>query len=65
MYREPGRSDGSQDRPEPDRRRIDPLTREQLPAADWSATIPVRFGHCDPRRSTAIARAAGPAPDLA
>ena len=34
--------------PDTRRERIDPLTRERLPRAAWSVTMPVRFRHCDP-----------------
>ena len=31
-----------------ERPRIEPLTRDALPAAVWSVEVAVRFGHCDP-----------------
>lgn len=31
-----------------ERSRIEPMTRAALPAGLWCASIPVRFGHCDP-----------------
>ena len=31
-----------------DRKRIDPLSRTDLPGAVWSVAVPIRFRHCDP-----------------
>lgn len=34
--------------PDQNRKRIDPMRRDALPAALWSVRVPVRFRHCDP-----------------